>query len=108
MVLYKVENMDATSLRGASMANSYPYRVLGPSLLGDEEPSTGEGLFEGLPRFLTLDEFARIARISRGSAYRLVAAGQVPCKRFGRRLAIPRTALLRDLTPRPGSNRSAR
>ncbi len=39
--------------------------------------------------FLTIPEVARALRISRSCAYELAAAGQIPTKRWGRRLLVP-------------------
>jgi excisionase family DNA binding protein len=46
-----------------------------------------------LPPFLTVPEFARLARISRACAYELAATGRIPSRRFGRRIVIPSAAL---------------
>lgn len=43
---------------------------------------------------LTVEEAARALRISRGLAYELVARGEIPSLRFGRRLIVPRAKLL--------------
>jgi excisionase family DNA binding protein len=42
---------------------------------------------------LTVPEAARILRLSRTFAYQLVAEGELPCLRLGRRVLIPRSAL---------------
>jgi excisionase family DNA binding protein len=52
-----------------------------------------------LPRFLTVAEFSELRRVSRATTYRLIAAGEVPVRRTGRRLAIPRSALAFDAGP---------
>ena len=52
---------------------------------------------------LTVEEAARLLRISRGLAYEMVRTGRLPSIRLGRRLLVPRPALERMLgTSRPG------
>ncbi len=46
---------------------------------------------------LTIPEAAKVLGISRGSAYALVNQGVIPVLRLGRRLVVPRAALLRML-----------
>jgi len=56
---------------------------------------------------LTVSEAAKLLRLSRGSAYEGIRLGQIPSIRIGRRILIPRAALLRLLDsgiPRPPSN----
>jgi excisionase family DNA binding protein len=43
---------------------------------------------------VTVDEAARLLGVSRGSAYEAVRAGTIPSIRVGRRILIPRQALL--------------
>ncbi len=43
---------------------------------------------------LTVDEAAQLLGISRGSAYAAARAGDIPAIRVGRRLLVPRHALL--------------
>ncbi|HET6815291.1 MAG TPA: helix-turn-helix domain-containing protein [Actinomycetota bacterium] len=46
------------------------------------------------PAFLTLDEVARILRVSRSTAYEMAAGGALPTVKFsGRSLRVPRGAL---------------
>jgi excisionase family DNA binding protein len=42
---------------------------------------------------LTVDEVAYLLNISRGLAYELVARGELPAIRLGRRIVIPRVAM---------------
>lgn len=52
---------------------------------------------------LTVEEAGRLLGISRGLAYELVARGELPHLRLGRRIVIPRTALealLNEVPPR--------
>jgi len=42
---------------------------------------------------LTVEEASRLLGISRGLAYELIARGELPHLRLGRRIVIPRTAL---------------
>ena len=43
---------------------------------------------------LTVEEAAKVLRISRGLAYELVRRGELPSIRLGRRLVVPRRRLL--------------
>ncbi len=42
---------------------------------------------------LTVEEAAKILRISRNSAYEAVKRGDIPSVRIGRRVLVPRTSL---------------
>jgi excisionase family DNA binding protein len=53
-----------------------------------------------LPEFLTVEQFAVVAGIGRDLAYQLVKRGEVPSRRFGRLIRIPKSALLAD-SPAP-------
>lgn len=46
------------------------------------------------PATLTVEEAAAMLRISRGSAYAAVRAGEIPSIRLGRSLRVPRKKLL--------------
>ena len=46
---------------------------------------------------LTVEEAAKVLRVSRSTAYDAVARGDIPTIRIGRRLLIPRAALDRLL-----------
>lgn len=46
---------------------------------------------------LTVTEAARLLRLSRNSTYAAVKRGEIPSRRVGRRLLIPRDALQRFL-----------
>jgi excisionase family DNA binding protein len=48
-----------------------------------------------LPAFLTVEQAAALVGISRSSAYECAARGELPTVRFGRRLRVPRAAVLR-------------
>jgi len=50
---------------------------------------------EQLPLTLSVTEAAKRLGISRAFAYELVARGELPCMRFGRRVVVPRRALER-------------
>jgi excisionase family DNA binding protein len=52
---------------------------------------------DNLPDVLTIDETARILRISRGLAFAGARRGDIPAIRIGRRLLVPRAALMRLL-----------
>jgi excisionase family DNA binding protein len=47
-----------------------------------------------LPAFLTVDEAAAFLRLGRTAAYEAATRGELPTVRFGRRLRVPRGALL--------------
>jgi excisionase family DNA binding protein len=47
--------------------------------------------------FLTVSELAALLRVSRATAYALIASGEVPSVRVGGSLRIPRDALYRRL-----------
>lgn len=58
---------------------------------------------------LTVEEAAKLLRISRGSAYEAARCGEIPTIRIGRRLIVPRAALERLLaeagtTREPGNS----
>jgi excisionase family DNA binding protein len=42
---------------------------------------------------LTVDEAAQVLGISRALAYELIARGEIPSLRLGRRIVVPRRAL---------------
>lgn len=46
------------------------------------------------PLVITVEEAAELLRISRGLAYVLVREGKLPSLRLGRRLVVPRRALM--------------
>lgn len=57
---------------------------------------------DALPDVLTVVEFARLMRIGRNSAYEAIRRGDVGSVRIGRRVVVPRTAvlaLLRNTNP---------
>ena len=51
-------------------------------------------MLDDLPAVLTVEEMARVMRLSRGSAYEAVRTGAIPSIRIGRTIRIPRAALL--------------
>lgn len=53
--------------------------------------------FEELPDVLTVEEFAKFARLGRRQAYAAVARGDVYSAKFGRSIRIPKPALRRWL-----------
>lgn len=46
------------------------------------------------PEVLTVEEAARLLRISRGTAYEAVRTGAIPALTIGRRILVPRRQLL--------------
>jgi excisionase family DNA binding protein len=53
--------------------------------------------FAGLPLLIAVPQAAALLGISRSSAYRLAAEGELPSRRLGGRVYV-RTQALRDLT----------
>jgi excisionase family DNA binding protein len=47
-----------------------------------------------LPHFLTVEQAAQIIGMGRAAAYEAVKRGEIPTVKFGRRLRVPRHALL--------------
>jgi excisionase family DNA binding protein len=47
-----------------------------------------------IPEVLSVEEAGQVLRISRQSAYQAVRAGEIPSVRIGRRVLVPRHALL--------------
>jgi excisionase family DNA binding protein len=45
------------------------------------------------PKTYTVEEAAKLLRISRGSAYAAARAGELPTVRIGKRLLVPRARL---------------
>jgi excisionase family DNA binding protein len=45
------------------------------------------------PLVLTVEETAKILRLSRGATYEACRTGAIPCLRIGRRLLVPRARL---------------
>ncbi|MBP2330639.1 excisionase family DNA binding protein [Kibdelosporangium banguiense] len=54
-----------------------------------------------LPALISVEEAAKILGLKRASAYRYAAAGELPVKRFGRRVYVVR-AKLADMLPPDG------
>lgn len=52
------------------------------------------GIRERVPATMTVDEAARVLGISRGLAYEGAHRGEIPVIRVGRRMLVPRGALL--------------
>lgn len=50
---------------------------------------------ESKPLLLTVREAAKLLRVGKGTAYELAAEGLIPVLRVGRRILIPREALVR-------------
>ena len=49
---------------------------------------------EDLPQMLTPSEVQAFLGLGRATVYRLIEGGQIPVQRVGRRLFVPKTALL--------------
>ncbi len=50
-------------------------------------------MFESLPSLLTPDEFRAAVGLSKNFVYDLVRKGEIPVKRFGRQIRIPKSVL---------------
>ena len=48
-----------------------------------------------LPDFCSLEEFSEVFRVSRATAYRMAARGEIPCLRVGRRVIVSKEHLMR-------------
>ena len=70
-----------------------------PSAADDRHPrGNGVGSIQGPERLtLTVEEAARALGVSRAHAYELAARGEIPTLRLGRRILVPREALVRKL-----------
>ncbi|WP_309117763.1 helix-turn-helix domain-containing protein [Saccharothrix sp.] len=53
---------------------------------------------EHQPALMTIPEAAKFLGLSRASAYRYANAGQLPTKRYGRRVYVVRALLTESLT----------
>lgn len=60
-----------------------------------------------LPALMTVPEAARFLGLSRASAYRYANAGQLPTKRYGRRLYVIRALLTESLELGAGTEAKA-
>lgn len=50
---------------------------------------------DDLPDFCSLEEFSEVFRVSRSTAYRMAARGNIPCLRIGRRVIVSKKHLMR-------------
>ena len=48
-----------------------------------------------LPDFCSLEEFSEVFRVSRSTAYRMAARGNISCLRIGRRVIVSKEHLMR-------------
>ena len=48
-----------------------------------------------LPDFCSLEEVSKVFRVSRSTAYRMAARGNIPCLRIGRRVIVSKEHLTR-------------
>lgn len=48
-----------------------------------------------LPDFCSLEEISEVFRVSRSTAYRMAAQGNIPCLRIGRRVIVSKVHLMR-------------
>ena len=54
---------------------------------------------EDLPDTLTVEETAGVLRISRNSAYEAIRRREIPALKLGRRVVVPKRALMAMLMP---------
>ena len=47
-----------------------------------------------LPDFCSLEEISEVFRVSRSTAYRMAARGNIPCLRIGRRVIVSKEHLI--------------
>jgi len=64
-------------------------------MTGDRNESASADKLAGLPLLIPVPTAAQLLGISRAAAYRHANAGELPCKRLGRRLYVI-TARLRE------------
>lgn len=69
-------------------------------LAGRRQPKGSPTITETAPAVLTVQEAARLLRISRGAAYEAIRTGAIPSVRIGRTLRVPRQALNQMLAER--------
>ena len=50
---------------------------------------------DALPDFCSLEEISEVFRVSRSTAYRMAARGNIPCLRIGRRVIVSKEHLMR-------------
>ena len=60
---------------------------------------TPQTSYDDLPRYLTLDQYARHMQISYWTAFDRQKRGLIPTVRFGRSIRIPKEAVLGEQTP---------
>ena len=61
---------------------------------GNERLSMDEKIEETKPEFMTADEVADWLGLNRKSVYDSANRGEMPCRKFGRRVLFSRTAIL--------------
>ena len=49
--------------------------------------------YDDLPEYLTPEEFSEVIHVSRTTMYELLRRNEIPHRRFGRTIRIPKTAL---------------
>lgn len=54
--------------------------------------------YDQLPDWITVEELARYLRIGLSCAYELIRSGEIPSRRFGRLVRVPRAALAATFT----------
>ena len=72
------------------------------------ETSDGRSSSMGNRLTFTVDEAAAVLGISRSAAYECIGRGEIPALRFGRRVVVPREALMDLLRATPAAAPSRR
>ena len=54
--------------------------------------------FEDLPELLTPMEVRAFLGLGRDAVYKLIESGELPARRFGQRLFVPKKALIEEVT----------
>jgi excisionase family DNA binding protein len=67
-----------------------------------QEPNTGRGEDNIADEYLGIDELAALLGITRKSAYQRVARGQIPHRKWGRKLVFVRAEIVAFLDSLPG------
>jgi len=66
-------------------------------MFGTVSQCAGEASDQKKRLVFSVHEAAKLMDISKGTAYSLVQTGQIPCIRWGKRMLIPRAALMKIL-----------
>ena len=79
------------------LAQERIFGQVGSSLTAIMSSKTNTPVQQGKSLVFSVSEAAKLLGISRGTAYSLVQTGQIPCIKWGKRMLIPRVALMKML-----------